>query len=970
MKKNLQFLWLPLLLIVMAACGNGSGFKYETVPNDPMNARIYTLENGLKVYMTVNKEQPRIQTFIAVRAGGKNDPAETTGLAHYFEHLMFKGTESFGTQNYAKEKPMLDEIEALFEVYRKTTDEAERSAIYHKIDSVSYEASKVAIPNEYDKLMAAIGAVGTNAYTANDMTVYVEDIPSNQIENWVKIQADRFKHSVIRGFHTELETVYEEKNMSLTKDDRKVFEQMMAALFPHHPYGTQTVLGTQENLKNPSITNIKNFFKEWYVPNNMAICLSGDFDPEMMIETINRYFGDMKPNPNLPELKFEAEKPIETPIEREVVGAEAEFLVLGWRFPGAASKEAEMLNLLSSILYNGQAGLIDLDINQNQKMLNAASYPILFADYSMYLMQGNPKAGQSLEEVRDLLLAEVEKLKKGEFDEALLSATINNLKKDIQERLESNEDRADWFVQSFINDSDWADEVSAIERLSKVTKQELVNFANMYFKDNYALIYKRKGKDDNTKTISKPAITPIVMNRDVASDFLKEIQGSVVKPIEPVFVDFSRDIEKGVAKSNIPVLYKKNTTNDLFVLTYVIEKGNNDDRNLSTAVQYLDYLGTSTLSPIQVKQQFYELACDFSVRPASERTFITISGLAENMGKAMDLVESLFLDAQENPQVLEFMKADLLKIREDRKLNQQANFSMLLQYGLYGPKSPATNVLSEAELKGLKSETLLSCLRELNSLEHSVMYYGPATKEYLIEEINKYHRVPIRLSKIDRRNKFTFQETPQKRVIIAPYDAAQVYMAAISNRGEKFDMSVYPVLTLYNEYFGGGMNSIVFQEMRESRSLAYTAGASMSEPQRLDQPYIYKTFIATQNDKMGDALNVFDEIINNMPESESAFNLAKEALLARLKTDRIIGADIFNSYLEARDLGLDIDRRKVLFDEIQKLTLANVKDFQQKWIKGRTYTYCVLGNEKAIDMSQLSAYGPVTHVTTEQIFGY
>lgn len=970
MKKGFQFLWLSLLVVLMAACGNGAGFKYETVPNDPMNARIYTLENGLKVYMTVNKDQPRIQTFIAVRAGGKNDPAETTGLAHYFEHLMFKGTENFGTQDYAKEKPMLDEIEALFEVYRKTTDEAERAAIYRKIDSVSYEASKVAIPNEYDKLMAAIGAVGTNAYTANDMTVYEEDIPSNQIENWAKIQADRFQHSVIRGFHTELETVYEEKNMSLTKDDRKVFEQMMAALFPHHPYGTQTVLGTQENLKNPSITNIKNFFKEWYVPNNMAICLSGDFEPEMMIETINRYFGSMKPNPNLPELKFEAEKPIEAPIVKEVVGAEAEFLVLGWRFPGAASKEAEMLSLLSAILYNGQAGLIDLDINQQQKMLGAGAFPISLADYSMYLIQGNPKDGQSLEEVRSLLLAEIEKLKNGEFDKSLLAATVNNLKKKKQESLESNADRADWFVQSFINGADWANEVGAIERLSKITKQELVDFTKTYFKDNYAVIYKRMGKDNGTKTISKPAITPIVMNRDVASDFLKEIQNTAVKPIEPVFVDFSKDIEKGVAKSNIPVLYKKNTTNDLFVLTYVIEKGKNEDRNLSTAVQYLDYLGTSTLSPVQVKQQFYELACNFSVKPTSERTYITISGLAENMGKAMDLVESLLADAQANPQVLEFLKADLLKIREDKKLNQQANFAMLLQYGLYGPKSPVTNVLSKEELMGLKSETLLACLSGLNTIEHSVMYYGPATQESLIENVNKYHRVPATLTKVDKKNEFTFQETPQNRVIIAPYDAAQVYMAAISNRGEKFDLTLYPIMTLYNEYFGGGMNSIVFQEMRESRSLAYTASASINEPSRLDQSYIYNTFIATQNDKMGDALNAFDEIINNMPESEAAFNLAKEALLARLRTDRIIGADIFSSYQAARDLGLDIDRRKVLFDEVQKLTLANVKDFQQKWVKGRTYTYCVLGDEKAIDMSKLSAYGPVTRVTTEQIFGY
>ena len=233
--------------------------------------------------------------------GSRHENYGETGMAHLLEHLMFKGTQQFGTSDFAAEKPMLDEIENLFEVYRKTTDEAERAAIYHRIDSISYEASKIAIPNEYDKLMSAIGANGTNAFTSQDMTVYVEDIPSNEIDNWARIQADRFKNPVIRGFHTELETIYEEKNMSLTQDSRKVWEAMDAALFPHHPYGTQTVLGTQEHLKNPSITNVKNYHKTYYVPNNMAICLSGDFDPDRMIATIDKYFGGLKPNPELPE---------------------------------------------------------------------------------------------------------------------------------------------------------------------------------------------------------------------------------------------------------------------------------------------------------------------------------------------------------------------------------------------------------------------------------------------------------------------------------------------------------------------------------------------------------------------------------------------------------------------------------------------------------------------------------------------
>ena len=263
-----------LLLAALAAIAVGCGKKYETVKGDPLDAKIYTLKNGLTVYMTVNKDEPRIQTYIAVRAGGKDDPADNTGLAHYLEHMMFKGTEQFGTQDYEAEKPMLATIDSLFEVYRTLTDPEERLAFYHRIDSVSYEASKIAIPNEYDKLMSIIGSEGSNAYTSDDVTCYIEEIPSNQIENWAKIQADRFKNCVFRGFHTELEAVYEEKNMGLTDDTEKAFDAINSLLFPNHPYGTQTVIGTQEHLKNPSLKAIRKQKDTFYVPNNVAVCLS------------------------------------------------------------------------------------------------------------------------------------------------------------------------------------------------------------------------------------------------------------------------------------------------------------------------------------------------------------------------------------------------------------------------------------------------------------------------------------------------------------------------------------------------------------------------------------------------------------------------------------------------------------------------------------------------------------------------
>jgi Predicted Zn-dependent peptidases len=426
MRNLIKLIFITLVGVIISSCCNSS---YETVENDPLNTRIYTLDNGLKVYLSVNKETPRLQTYIAVRVGAKNDPSETTGLAHYFEHLMFKGTEKFGTSNYELEKQLLNEIESKFEYYRTLKDSTERVKVYSQIDSLSYEASKYSIPNEYDKLMAAIGAKGTNAYTGYDMTVYTEDIPSNQIENWAKIQADRFKNNIIRGFHTELETVYEEKNMSLTEDGNKVLESLFNSLFPHHPYGTQTVLGTQEQLKNPSITNIKNYYKEWYVPNNMAICISGDFDPDNMIEIIKKYFGDMQPNNNLKKLEIVNETPINEPIIKEVYGLQAPYMTLAWRFPGAASRSIDTLTLVSDILNNGKAGLIDLNVNQAQKAMAVNAFSYEQADYTTLIFMGYPKKGQTLEEVRNIILEEIDKLKKGDFSEDLIKASINNYKK-------------------------------------------------------------------------------------------------------------------------------------------------------------------------------------------------------------------------------------------------------------------------------------------------------------------------------------------------------------------------------------------------------------------------------------------------------------------------------------------------------------------------------------------------------------
>lgn len=969
MKRNLfSMMFVMTIALMMMSCGGKR--NYETVDGDPMQSRIYTLDNGLKVYLTVNEEKPRIQAYVAVRVGGKNDPAETTGLAHYLEHLMFKGSENFGTQNYAEEKPLLDQIEKLFEIYRTKTDEAERAAIYHQIDSISYEASKLSIPNEFDKLMSAIGAEWVNAFTSYDMTCYVEDIPSNQLENWAKIQSDRFKNHVIRGFHTELETVYEEKNMSLAVDGEKVFDGILAALFKNHPYGKQSILGSQEHLKNPSITNIKEYYKKWYVPNNMAICMSGDLDFDEVMDVIERYFGDMKPNPELEMMSFEPEEEITEPIVKEAWGLESEMLAMAWRLPGATSEDALMLNVVDAIINNGKAGLFDLNLLQDQKLLWAYCYPLLLTDYSLCFVQAAPQEGQTLEDVRNLILEQFEFLRKGEWDESLLTAGIANWKLAQQVDLEDNDSRAYLMAESFINGVPWSDVVSRVERMEKITKQDVMAFADKYLSaNNYAVLYKRQGQDPDLKTMSKPAITPILMNRDTVSAFLCEVQASEVKPIEPVFVDFEKDMENTTI-GQLPFLYKRNEVNDLFVLEYIYDFGSNENRLLPMAANYIDYLGTSKMSATEIKQALYNWACSYYIIVSESQVTIHLNGLSENMSKAVALLDEILNDAQPNNEAYEKLVADELKARIDNKADQDANFYRLRQFCLYGVDTPAKNILSEKELKALDPKELLQAIGELSSTQHNVLYYGPSDMAEAKEIIADAHRTADELAVVKKNSAFKYKETTENIVYIAPYDANQIYLASASVGDEMFDAVKAPVVKLYNEYFDGGMNSVVFQEMREARALAYHASAYNEEPSRKEEPYVYKALIATQNDKMIDALEAFDQIINNMPVSEQSFNIVKEGLIARLRTDRVTGFDVLPYYLGQQRLGLAEDTRRQLYEAVQALTLDDVLAYQQANIQNRKFATCILGRESDLDLKSLEKWGRVVRLTTEDVFGY
>ena len=966
--KQKIFLFFSLLMLSLGI--QAQQYKYETVKDDPMHSRIYTLQNGLKVYLSVNKEKPRIQTFIAVRTGSKNDPAETTGLAHYLEHLMFKGSKVFGTNNPEAEAPLLDEIQSRYESYRLLTDPEARRQAYHEIDSVSQVAAQYFIPNEYDKLMAAIGAEGTNAYTSNDVTCYTEDIPSNEIENWAKIQADRFQNMVIRGFHTELEAVYEEYNIGIAQDNRKLWESMSKMLFPTHPYGTQTTIGTQEHLKNPSITNIKNYFNKWYRPNNVAICMAGDFDPDQTIAIIDRYFSTWKPGADVRQPEFPALAPITQPRDTTIYGLEAETLWLGWRFERANSLQVDTLSVIESMMSNGTAGLIDLDLNQQMKVLSAWSGAEPLRDHSAFIMGGTPKDGQSLEEVKTLLLGELDKLKRGDFSDDLLPSVINNAKLRYYNSLENNRMRANRFVDAFINEIPWEQEVNHLDRISKITKKQIVDFANRHFNDNYVVVYKQKGEDTTLKKIDKPAITPIPTNRDMISQFVKDIQNAEVEPIQPRFVDFKRDLTFGKTKKNIPYIYVKNVENGRFTLSMRYEFGDEADLRYTYAANYLDYLGTDKLSNEQIKQQFYKLACNYRIGVGPRSITVSLNGLGENMGEALTLFENLLQNAKVDQDAWDEYVALEEKSRSDQKLNQRANFSALVEYGIYGEYNSQRNDLTIAQLRQQNPQELLDLLKNLSKYSHTLLYYGPMSEQELSAAVTKAHKTGKTFLDVPENRHYTMQATPANEILLAPYEAKNIYMRMIHNELRPANAEEAAVQTLFNEYYGGSMNAIVFQELREARGLAYNASASYVRPAYKDRSEYFFTHIITQNDKMMDCINQFHQILDTIPQSEGAFRVAKEAVTKRLATERTTKVGLINAWITAKNKGIDYDENERIYNALPAITLQDIVDFEQRNVAHKPYRYVILGDEKNLDIESLEKIAPVRRLTTEEIFGY
>lgn len=941
-----------------------NNYEYITISNDENKVRIYTLKNGLKVFLAQNFDAPRIQTYIPVRTGSNNDPSDNTGLAHYLEHMMFKGTSKIGTQNWEKERELLNQISDLYEQHKVEPDSEKKKIIYKKIDEVSQEASEYAIANEYDKVISSLGATGTNAHTWFDETVYKNNIPNNELEKWLKVEKERFSEMVLRLFHTELESVYEEFNRAQDNDSRLVNYELMDALFPTHPNGQQTTLGKPEHLKNPSMKAIHKYFDEYYVPNNYAVVLVGDLDFEKTIQLIDQYFGAI-PYRELPKKTPVIEKPITEIVKRTVNSPTTSRVQLAWRTESYGTRESMLADIVANILSNrGEAGLMDLNINQTQKLLWGQAFSVGLKEYGYFSIVAVPKETQTLDEAKELVLEQIELVKNGDFPDWMLPAIINDFKLQRMKTLETADGLATNLYDTYIKGRTWEEELNEMDDYAAFTKEDVVAFANEFFKDNYVIIYKEKGINDKLIRVENPGITPVKINREAQSEFLQQILAEKTGDIQPEFIDYQKEIKTDIVKDK-KLSFVKNKYNDIAQVHFIFPFGSDYDRDLGLSTQILQYLGTDRFSPEDLKKEFFKIGVSNDFKTSNDQLLISLSGLEENIEKGIELLKHWMYEVKPDQEIYNQFVETVLENRAAVKKDKGRIMTALTNYTKLGALSRFTDIISKEELKNSNVEVFTDRMKKLFKFPYQIFFYGKDFESFT-SYIGKY--TENESLQIPEPKKYPEPETIGN-VYFTNYDMVQMEMSKVG-RGNPVNIENFGKVNVFNEYFGRGLSSIVFQEIRESKSLAYSAYVSYAANAELNHPDYITTYIGTQPDKLQIAVDTMTELMSELPEVPSQFENARNAALKQIASTRITRTNIFFNTLRLKKLNIHYDFRKDIYQQIQSLRFDDLKQFYDTDIKPIHFNTAIIGKKENLNMEAVNQMGTFKEVSLKDIFGH
>ncbi|NDW18882.1 insulinase family protein [Dysgonomonas sp. 216] len=960
MRKRLKISVLVMLVAFLGTTVYAQGLK------------AFKLPNGLSVFVYEDETATEVFGQVVFNVGAKDEPSNYTGLAHYLEHVLFKGTEKIGALNWEKEKPVYEQIIQKYDERASETDPVKREEIDKEINKLTVEAAKYGLTNEFAALTEGMGGIGLNAGTSYDYTVYYNKFPPSQVYKWLDLNSERLINPVFRAFQTELETVYEEYNRMMNNPSRQLSNFLFKSIFENHPY-SRSVIGFPEHLKNPQLSELIGFYNNWYVPENMALILAGKVKVQDVLPVVREKFGRLE-NKALPERIMYPETEFKGRKELKAKIGNYPLLFMIYKGIEGGHPDEIALDICLSILSNSnETGLID-KLSIDGDVMNVGAGALTLKERGRIMINAvpyydpNQRRYSSMKSLEKMLQEKIDKLKKGEFEDWLVESIKNNMIRQYDMGMESTDFKVNQISQAFIYGQDMGEFLNYKERVSAITTEQIKEIAKKYFTDDFLVLNISEGKREKNEKLKKPEYEALEAPQDAKSDYAKLLELTSIRYSSPVFTDFDKVKMKSVNDKS-KLFYTKNEDNEVFTLIIKYGIGAEKMPHLPLATLLMNNAGImGQMKAQEVKQAFSNLGATCAYRVDDNYLYVIMSGIDANLEASCNLLtrQILFPDLDEKQMNnVKGMEAQS-RMFEDKSTSGLSN--ALDKYIYYQKKSEYIDRPSFFSILDLTVGNMTGEFQRATDYEAEIHYVGNYDFDVAYDILSK--NLPLK-----QGEKASTSPEIKDRVeykgntiyFVGDRDAQQsnisFYIEGENNTNES-DV----VRRAFNAYFSGGFNGLIMKEIREYRSMAYTAYGQVSPPPVENKKDFFVGYVGTQADKVLDALEVYTGLLNDMPLHPDRITNIKNYLKETEQNYKPEFRSLSLTIQSWKERGYTEDPAKENLAKIEALTFDDIVDYYNKHVKGRPYVIGIVGDPKDIDTKALEKYGKVVKLDSKHLY--
>lgn len=942
------------------------------VPSHGQGLKAFKLKNGLSVFIWEDSNQSDVYGMVGVRAGSANDPEQYTGLAHYLEHLMFKGTSKISTLDWEKEEPIYKQIIAKYDEMANETDQVKKDAINKEINELTIEAAKYSVSTEYSNLLESMGGKDVNAGTIYDYTVYYNSFPAYQINKWLEISSQRFIEPVFRTFQTELETVYEEYNRFVDNQYRAVTNFMLSKAFEGHPY-SRAVLGLPEHLKNPRLSELIKFYDDWYTPENMVLILVGNVNAQQISSRIAASFGRLKAKAT-PERTVYPNLEIKGRVQHSAKVGMSPSVALVFNGVQAGHPDENALQIAMSLLSNSsRTGVLDKLVIDGD-LLSASSTPLFLREQGRCVVSATPffdrnqRRYESNRATERKILKAMEKIVKGEFDEWIVDAIKISLCRQYDLAMESEEDKANLLLDAFINEKDLSSVLNYKEEIMAITVDDIKRVAKEYLTENFLAVHTEKGKDGKKEKLQKPGFKPVEAPVGKQSLYAQQFKNMPIGAVAEKYMDFT-EVQTKPINERSKFFYTKNNENEVFSLTIRYGVGTREFPQLDIAASLMNNAGVmGAFSPQELKEEFSKLnvGCRFSA--SEDYMTISMSGYETNLTEACQLLSRQILMPQLDEKQLNNMMGNILSSRMMRKENPNMLAAALTQYIRYQEKSPYIDEITDKEVIELQISSLTGDINRASNYEAEIHYTGTIDFDDVYQILSNNLPLVANERPTTSPQVKPFAEVKENTVYFLPNSDVEQAQIVFFMPTSEYKTEDDVLRRAFYQYFSGSFNGLVINELREKRSMVYTAYGVVNSPLLLGHPTYYVGSIGTQNDKATEALSIYMDLLRNMPENADRIDNIKSYLRQEMLTTHIPFRYKSQYYEMYKRVGYNQDPAITNIPKVDALTFDDIVKYYKENVKDKPIVIGIMGNPKNIKVEELNKFGKVIRINEKRLF--